>query len=324
MNIRKLPSGNYQIRLMEDGISYQITVDHKPTQTEALKLISDIKPISHDKYTLVGACEAFLKAKENILSVSTVRGYRVLMGQIEPILAKTKISRITKPMIQTEVDRYSISHSPKSTRNYGVFITTVLGFYGNEITKIQYPQKVKHQGYIPTVPEVKKILKHLEGTPYYIPVFLGTRGLRLSEVCGLNLNSLSDDNMLTIDKAKVRGERCYSVKGTKTTSSTRRLAIPDKIADLIRQQGYVYNGAPHIITRNLQRAEKALGITPFTFHQLRHFFASYTHYNGIVDKDIQDEGGWANDITMKNAYRQGMNQEKTSKKIARMLEKDLL
>lgn len=324
MNIRKLPSGNYQIRLMEDGITYQVTVDHKPSQTEALRIISNIKPISHDKYTLVGACEAFLKAKENILSVSTVRGYRVLMGQIEPILAKTKISSITKPMIQTEVDRYSINHSPKSTRNYGVFITTVLAFYGNEITKIQYPQKVKHQGYIPTVPEMRAILARLNGSPYYIPVFLGTRGLRLSEVCGLDLNSLSADNILTIDKAKVRGERCYSIKGTKTTSSTRRLAIPDKIADLIRQQGYVYNGAPHTITRNLQRAQKALGITPFTFHQLRHFFASYTHYNGIVDKDIQDEAGWANDTTMKNIYRQGMNQEETSRRIAEMLSNDLL
>lgn len=324
MNIRKLPSGNYQIRLTEDGKTYSLTIDHKPSQTEALKLISDIKPISYNKYTLVGACEGYLKAKENLLSISTTRSYRVLIGQIEPILAKTKISSITKPMIQTEVDRYSVNHSPKSTRNYGTFLTTVLDFYGNEITKIQYPQKVKHQGYIPTVPEMRAILARLDGTPYYIPVFLGTRGLRLSEVCGLDLNSLSVDNILTIDKAKVRGERCYSIKGTKTTSSTRQLAIPEKIADLIRQQGYVYNGAPHIITRNLQRAEKELGITPFTFHQLRHFFASYTHYNGIVDKDIQDEGGWANGTTMKDVYRQGMNQEETSKRIAEMLSNDLL
>ena len=85
MNIRKLPSGNYQIRIMENGQSYSMTVDHKPTETEALKLITAYIPKSKEKYTLKDACEAYLDAKKDIMSDTTIRGYRVLIRQIDPV-----------------------------------------------------------------------------------------------------------------------------------------------------------------------------------------------------------------------------------------------
>lgn len=317
MNIRKLPSGNYQIRMMENGTTYTLTVDHKPSQREALQLISEIKPITQEKLTLESACEAFIETKKNILSGTTICSYRVLIRQIEPMFAKTQIKQITKAMLQTEINRYSVGHAPKTVKNFGVFLTTVLSFYGNEIRHIQYPQADKIEQYIPTIEELRDILHELEDTRYYVPVFLGARNLRLSEVCALTLDDLSDDNILTIDKAYVRVERGYSTKKTKTSSSTRQIAIPDKIADRIRQQGYVYNGKkPEMITRNLKRVQKKLGITPFTFHQLRHFYASYTHYQGYVDKAIQDDAGWATDKTMKRTYRQGMDKLKMSRQIS--------
>ena len=324
MNIRKLPSGNYQIRLREKGQYYTLTVDHKPTETEALKLITAAIPNTKEKYTLVEACEAYLDAKKDIMSDTTARSYRVLIRQIEPVLAKTKLNMITKPMVQAEINRYSVGHAPKTSKNFGSFIISVMGFYGYEITRIRYPQGVKVEDYLPTVEDVKAILEELKGTRYYVPVFLGSRGLRLSEVCGLEVSDLSDDNFISITKAKVRGERKYVVKTTKTTSSKRKVSIPAEIADIIRDQGYVYEGAPHIITRNLQKTQKKLGIPTFTFHQLRHFFASYTHYMGFVDKAIQEDAGWADDKTMKRVYRQGMNQEEISRQISDLLQNTLL
>ena len=324
MNIRKLPSGNYQIRLRENGQNYSLTVDHKPSQTEALKLITEIIPNTQEKYTLAEACEAYIQTKKDILSDTTTCSYRVLIRQIDPVLAKTKIKLLTKAMIQTEINRYSIGHAPKTVKNFGMFLTSVLSFYGNYILRPQYPQGEKPELYLPTADEVKAILEETKGTRYYVPTFLGSRGLRLSEVCGLELSDLSDDNFLSISRAKVRGERKYVVKKTKTTSSTRKIAIPKEIADIIRSQGYIYNGKkPEMITRNLKKVEKKLGITQFTFHQLRHFFASITHYNGFVDKAIQEDAGWSDDKTMKQVYRQGMNQEETSIEISNLL-KDLL
>ena len=315
MNITKLPSGNYRIRQTEKGVTYSLTIDHKPTKTEALTLISQKieKPIS--KYTLDVACRAYIDAKNNLLSISTIRGYNVLIRQISPALAKRYISDITKPMLQAEINDYSLGRSPKSVRNFGMFLTTVLDFYGNEIKGIRYPQKEKIEKYIPTPEEVRAILNYFKDTRFYVPIFLGVRGLRLSEVCGLTLFDLKGTT-LTINKAKVRGNSGYTVKKPKTTDSERSIIIPEDIANRIRQQGFIYEGAPHIITRNLQKCQKELGITPFTFHQLRHFFASYTHYQGFVDKAIQGDGGWKTDNIMKATYRQGMSKEEMSKAIS--------
>ena len=325
MNIRKLPSGNYQIRQMENGHTYTLTVDHKPTQREALELISRVRPTSADKYTLESACNAFIDAKKDILSGTTICSYRVIIRQTDPILAKRPIQQITKQMIQAEINRYSVGHAPKTVKNFGGFLITVLSFFGNEITHIQYPQEDKVEQYIPTIEELRAILEDLKDTRYYIPVFLGARNLRLSEVCALTLEDLSDDNILTIDKAYVRIERGYSTKKTKTSGSKRQIAIPPEIADRIRQQGYIYDGIkPEMITRNLKKAQQRLGIPEFTFHQLRHFYASYAHYEGFVDKAIQEDAGWTTDKTMKRVYRQGMDKLEMSKRISGSLEKALL
>ena len=315
MNITKLPSGHYRIRQTEKGTTYSLTVDHKPTKTEALTLISKVieKPIT--KYTLVGACGAYLGAKSNVLSITTIKAYKSLICQISPTLGKRYITDITKAMIQAEINDYSLGRSPKTTRNFGMFLTTVLDFFGNEIKGIQYPQKDKIEKYIPTPGEVSLILNYFKDTRFFVPIFLGVRGLRLSEVCGLTIFDLKDTT-LTINKAKVRGQSGYVVKKPKTTDSERSIIIPEDIADRIRQQGFIYEGSPHIITRNLQKCQKELGITPFTFHQLRHFFASYTHYQGFVDKAIQDDAGWRTDYVMKNTYRQGMSKEEMSKAIS--------
>lgn len=315
MNITKLPSGSYRIRQTEKGKTYSLVVDHKPTKTEALLLISKQIETPVSKYTLEQACKAYIATKNNLLSVSTIRGYNVLIGQISPILARQNIHDITKPMIQAEINDYSLGRSPKTTRNFGMLLTTVLDFYGNKIEGIQYPQKEKVEKYIPTPEEVKEILYYFKDTRFYIPIFLGVRGLRISEICALTVFDLKGTT-LTINKARVRGDNGYSIKKPKTTDSERSIVIPEAIADQIRQQGYIYNGAPHVVTRNLQKCLKELGITPFPFHQFRHFFVSYAHYLGFVDKAIQDDGGWKNDTVMKNSYRQSMSKEEISRAIS--------
>jgi integrase len=196
-----------------------------------------------------------------------------------------------------------------------MLLTTVLDFYGNKIDGIQYPQKEKIEKYIPTPEEVTQILLYFKDTRFYVPIFLGVRGLRLSEVCALTPFDLKGTT-LTINKAKVRGGNGYSLKKPKTTDSERSVVIPEEIAERIRQQGYIYEGAPHIITRNLQRCLKDLGIPQFTFHQFRHFFASYAHYLGFVDKAIQDDAGWKTDNVMKETYRQSMSKSEISKAIS--------
>lgn len=317
MNIRKLPSGNYQIRYMENGKTYTRTLDHKPSQTEALKLISDIKPTAPNKYTLESACKAYIDSKNNLLSVSTIRGYEKLKKEISAGLKDVPVERVTKPMLQAEINSFSLGRSPKTTANYGHFLLSVLSFYGNKIEGIVFPQKIKNEPYIPTEKEVKKILAEVKGTKYEIPIGLATYGLRRSEICALEVSDLTG-NMLTINKALVENaDGGFTLKTTKTTDSTRTIEINNYLADLIRQQGYVFDGYPGAIRDYLSKVQKRLGIQHFPLHKLRHFYASYLHFLGYSDKQIQGMGGWKTPTVLRNAYEHAMELQEAKERAAK-------
>lgn len=321
MNIDKLPSGNYRVRKMVNGKTYTLTLDHKPTEKEVLVLLAE-KMAKHGnimsaKTPFKRACEAYIESKSNILSPSSVRGYKSLVKQISDSLANTSIEKVTKPMVQNEINSYSKGHSSKTISNYYGFIVSVLKYYGNEIHGITLPQKEKKVPYIPTEDEVHAIFNELKDTKYEIPIMLSAMGLRRSEICALTVDDLSKDNTLTIDKAKVQNENNeWVIKSTKTTESTRTIIIPDYIAKKIRQQGYVYDGFPNLLYKHLSDVQTKLGIKHFSLHKMRHFFASYMHNLGYSDKQIQEMGGWKTDGVMKTVYQHAMNMEEAKRQMS--------
>lgn len=318
MNIRKLPSGNYQIRLTENGKNYSLTVDHKPTKLEALRLLSNVKPKKGKSLTLLEACRAYIESKNNILSVSTIRGYEGLIRAIKPDLGDMCVSDIDKATLQNNINEYSKDHSPKTVKNYGHFILSVLSMYENEIRGITFPRKESKQPYIPTEEEVQAIFKAVKGTKYEAPILLSGLGLRRSEIVALTLSDLSEDNVLTINKAKVQDKDYnWKIKETKITESTRSIVLPDYLADLIRKQGYIYNGHPELIYRTLVNVEKALGIPHFPLHKMRHFCMSYLHNLGYTDKQLQEIGGYKTNYILDNVYKHAMDMEQAKKDIAK-------
>ena len=67
MTIDKLPSNNYRIREMRNGIVYKVTIDHKPTLKEAKELIEK-KVNSYSNSTIFkSAAENYIKSKQNVL-----------------------------------------------------------------------------------------------------------------------------------------------------------------------------------------------------------------------------------------------------------------
>jgi integrase len=220
-------------------------------------------------------------------------------------------------MIQGEVNAFSEDHAPKTVSNYYGFISAVLNFFGKEIKGIVLPQKEKKSPYIPTKEEVSEIFKEIKGSPFEAAILLSAMGLRRSEICSLQITDLSEDNVLTINKALVENEnKEWVVKTTKTTDSTRTIVLPDYLANLIREQGYVYNGFPGSIRNHLILVQKKLGIEKFSLHKMRHFFASYMHDLGYSDKQIQAAGGWKTNNIMKTVYQHAMEMDEAKKKMS--------
>ena len=299
----------WRIRQTVDGRRYSVTIDHKPTKAEAMTLISGqfSRPsAARPDQTFDDAARAYIASKDNVLSPSTIRGYNIILKGLPEAFRLARLGTITAMVVQTTINELTASRTPKTVKNWASFIMAVLRSADLDIKQPRLPQKDKKAPYIPTEEDVKAIFAAVKGTIYEVPYALAALGLRLSEICALTIDDLTGCT-LHIDKALVMGEDDeYILKAPKTTDSTRDIALPPELADLIRQQGHVYNGSPSALTKHLYILQGRLGIPRFSVHKLRHFFASYMHQQGFTDKQIQEAGGWRTDNIMKTVYQHAM------------------
>lgn len=301
---------------MINGNRFSFVFDHKPSQAEILSAFSQ-QDIPTAKGTFLSCAQSYIRSKTNVLSPSTIKGYTSVLKSIPSDFKNKTISGITQTDIQQLVNDYAADHTPKTVRNYHGFISAVLRQFRpgmNLYTTL--PQNIDADRYIPTEEDIRRILDASKNKPFYhIPFQLGVMGLRRSEICCLSLDDISG-NMLTINKAIVLDvNNQWVVKTTKTAAGTRKIFIPDSLVEEIRKNGAIYDGWPNSLLSGLNSYQDKLNIPRFRFHDLRHFFASYAHSQGMSDADIMASGGWKSDYTMKRVYRHEMNAVESQKKL---------
>lgn len=309
----------WRIRHKVDGHLYIVSLDHKPSQSEAVRLMAkqyDHVPASAADRTFEEAAKDYINSRSMILSPATIRGYNNILKALPEPLKSAHLGRITGLMVQSAVNELSARKSAKTVKNQASFIMSVLKACDMDIKAPTLPQKEKKTPYIPTEEDVKAIFAAVKGTEYEVPFALAALGLRRSEICALTPADL-DGCTLHITKAVVMDQHGeYVLKGTKTTDSTRDVTIPPHLADLIRQQGHIYKGQPQSLTKHLYILSEKLGIPRFSIHKLRHFFASYMHQQGFTDKQIQEAGGWHTDHIMKTVYQHAMEMDEAREQMA--------
>lgn len=321
MKIEKLPSGSYRIRKMYKGKTYTVVTDYKPTQKEAIQLMADeLDKVqgTHERMTFRKAAEEYVSMKRNVLSPRTIKEYSETPDRLPDWWNDLPLSDITQVEINRLVNEISKDKSPKTVRNYHGFLSAVLSTYRPDMkiyTKL--PQKVKHEPYLPSQEDVKRILEATKGSQFEVPIILACYGMRRSEICALRVEDI-DGDVVHINKAMVQDEhKNWVIKTTKTTESTRNIIIPLELADIIREQGYVYKGHPNSITCYMSKLQDKLGLPRFSVHKLRHYFASQMSALGVPDADILKMGGWETDHVMKSVYRHSMlEKEERAKRAA--------
>ena len=306
----------YRITEMRNGTVIRISVDHKPTKNEARELLDSKFRNYSTSQPFEKASEAYIQSKKDILSPTTIKSYHSILRNTSTAFLCTPVCELSLPIVQAEVNRYSIGHSYKSVKNFSGFIMGVIKFYGGDIRSPKLPQKEVKELYIPSEEDVRHILNEVKGTKYEIAFLLSALGLRRSEICALTVDDLNG-NILTVNKALVQDEdKNWVIKQTKTTSSTRTVLLPDYLVNLINEQGVIYEGFPGQIYKRMTDIQKKLGIPHFSLHKMRHFFASYMHQLGMSDKQIQEAGGWKTDGIMKTVYQHAMNMNEAKQKMA--------
>ena len=316
MKVEELPSGSYRVRKQVDGKKIAIIFDHKPSNAEVIEALAKHARQIPTAGSFLSCANSYIDSKSNVTSPSTIRGYKAILKGLPDSFVCLELSKITQIDIQKMINDYSVEHKPKTVRNAHGFISAVLKQYMPDmLLTTTLPQKIENRGYIPNENDIKRILDESIGSKYHIPIQLGIMSLRRSEICALQLSDISG-NTLSITKALVQDENDkWVVKQTKTAAGTRELYIPDSLVEEIRQNGTIYDGYPNSLNRQLHKYQDKLGIPRFRFHDLRHFFATYAHSQGISDADIMATGGWKSDYTMKSVYRHEMKQKEAQQKI---------
>lgn len=314
VKIEKLKSGSYRIRKMYKGVTYTVVTEYKPTQKEAIQLLSaemDKAKTAKVRMTFKTAADKYIDLKQNVLSPSTITGYKAIIRNLSDWFNKQIITDITSVEVQKEINDYAKTRSPKTVRNAHGFITAVIGmFCPNTIISTTLPQRKKNQPYIPSDDDVKKIVDASAGTKFEIPILLAVYGLRRSEIFALTPDDI-DGNIVHITKAKVLNDSGeWVLKATKTEDSTRSVYLPDEIVEKIKRIGKIYDGDPSRISRFMMQKQDELGIPHFSLHKLRHYYASMSHSLGIPDQYIMQSGGWKTDNVLKSVYQHAMDDKK--------------
>lgn len=322
MKLEQLPSGSYRVKKVYKGKAYRVTFDHKPSDREVTIALAELmQDVTSVKSGTIQKCiDDYIESKYNVLSPSSIKGYRAINRSSPEWFLKMNVSNVTQIDLQRAVNEYSIGHSPKTVRNFhALMVASIKMFRPSMVFNTTLPQKEAKKVTIPEHNDIIRLLDAMKEHEYYPCIVLGCLGLRRSEIQALEASDFGSDGVL-INKAKVLNEYNKPVlKTTKTTASTRYVYVPSDIIKIIKERGYVYRGNHNTLINVMHRYQDKIGMPRCRFHDLRHFYVSYAHAHGMSDAAIMAAGGWKTDSIMKNVYRHSMDDEQEQKKIAKSM-----
>lgn len=310
---KKLPSGSWRVQVFDykdvDGKRHykSFTASSKSeAQFMAAAWAAGKADDRPDNITLYEAVTKYIDAKRGVLSPSTVAFYEQTQRCYLRKIGETSLRDLTNTALQVWISEISRDHSPKTVRNAHGLVSAALEMFAPDFRiKTTLPARKRPELYTPSDQDVQALLAHVAGTELEIAVLLAAFGpMRRGEICALTSDDIHG-NFVDVNKSMVMGpERAWSVKQPKTYSSYRRIEYPSFVIKKIKGiEGRIIKATPEQITSRFRRAIRFSGVTPFRFHDLRHYSASIMHAIGVPDQYILQRGGWASDNIMKSVYR---------------------
>ncbi len=307
---KKLKSGSWRVQVYdrtdENGKRHYKSFT-APTKKEAEYKASEYalhRPSeTYEDLTLAEAYERYINSKSAVLSPSTIAGYEKSKRNHFQKLMPVKLSKLTAKHIQIAVNEMASNHSPKTVRNaHGLLHSVIKTYTVNFEFNTTLPQKIKPNYIIPTTEEINKLI-FVSDEKIKVPILLASSGgLRRSEICALTVDDFTDFGV-NINKAVVYDSKNKTVtKTTKTTAGTRFVPLPKEVINEARNWSY-FGCTPSTLSNWFHRARKKADIPQFSFHKLRHYFASELHAQGIPDKYIAEVGGWETVEMLQKIYQ---------------------
>lgn len=325
---RKLPSGQWFIQLRLDGESISIT---RPTEREAIREAELLKaqhrnaiktrPTGGNK-TLHTAIDDYIRERKNVLSPSTIRGYRTIQRtRFQPTMNKA----LNKIDWQRVINAEAQIASPKTISNAFMLIKSVYKENGLDAPLARLPAPQPKEKLFLSPEDIQVFISACRGNPHEIGLLLGLHGLRRSEIYGLDWEDIDLAlNTIHIHQTAVMNEDQTVVlrANTKNASSTRTIpimipALREALEAVPDKTGVVVRAGINTVGEAVNRICKANDLPVVGLHGLRHSFASLCYSLGVSELQCMRLGGWADYQTLRRVYTHlaESDNEKTNDKL---------
>lgn len=340
---KKLPSGSWRCRVFShwemkpDGSKkavYESFTSKDPSRRgkkECERMAAEWAMSRQDRDVLELSVRevmtAYTDAKEKVLSPSTVNSYRQILRTGIDEIALHYVGDLTPAIVQAWINNLYGRTSAKYVRNASSLFGAALKFYSGPSFKVTLPQPEVFTPHVPDDGEVQTLIRYITETTrdgtrrdmrprkeLYAAVLLSAFGsLRRGEICALMPSDFDmDAHTVRVTKDIVKDSDGFWITKPmpKTDSSNRVVDLPAFVCEEIAamesfQNGFgcIIKGTPDQISNRFRRAIRFSGVTPFRFHDLRHYYVSIAHALGIPDAYVMEMGGWKTETTMKRVYR---------------------
>jgi len=318
---KQLPSGSWRVQVYDGEtkkyLSFTSKLPGKAGKAEAELMAREYqlgRKQKREAGKTVGECiDEYISLKENILSPTTIAGYRKDRRNSLAPLCNTYIKDLNATDIQAFINRLALNKSPKTVRNAHGLLVSVLNVYAPELnirTTLPKPQKKIKQ-----LPEVSDVLRAIKGSEIELPCLLALWcSLRMSEIRGAKKSNITGNILTVCDTIVTAENEAIERHATKTTESTRQIRLPEPIQALIsalpEEQDYLTLLSGQAIYKRFSRLLERNGLSHMTFHDLRHMNASVMLALGIPDKYAMERGGWSSPHIMKSVYQHTFTAER--------------
>jgi len=315
MKATKLPSGKYRVQVVagrDDSGKRIVKSFTAETEWQALKMADEYKKGIYkapSEMTVYRAISAYMDSRSNILSPSTIKGYKTIREARLQLIRDTKLSELTAADIQRAVNFDAKRLSRKSIKSALALLKSALSMQDTEINlkRITLPTARKTKR---SIPSAQQVIKAVIGSDIELPCLLAMwLSLRVSEVRGLQFRDISEDGeYISVNRVNLYIDGKNIVRDvTKTEESTRTNRLPKYLHDLImavphtKDTDFIVPLSYDVISRRFKKLMTENGLE-MTFHTLRHEFASTLNNLGVPSDYIQKLGGWSTDNVMKAVY----------------------
>ena len=313
---RKLPSGTWFIQLRLDGESIPVTGETEAiVQARAMAIKSGLAKTEKTKDTVGAMVDAYIKARTNVLSPTTIRAYKnVRKNRFQSIMDK-------KPKDvnwQAAVNAEAKECSAKTLKNVFGLIRASLKENGIAIdATLPSVRKTPMPWLSPE--QIPVFLNLIRDTPCELPALLGLCSLRRSEVFGLQWKNVDlKKDVINVKETMVVSEKGSYRKGTtKTEGSTRTVPIMiprlhELLSSIENKDGAVCSCNIATPYEQINRICRDNNLPEIGMHGLRRSFASLGYHLGLSELEIMSVGGWSDFQTIHKFYLYLSEEDKKS------------